>query len=294
MLYFYSLTRWRSSPIISSIPSSCFQKRSCLLPPPTHFPPSLSLSHQSLDAREVFSSARICGSRDTHSRNLPPSWQHAPVYSRARMFVAPFSWCSPENFIPLPFSFPASWFALELSYSWILINAADFLLSISLPLRDKFQDECRRLEVHYDGSREWNDASCLVFSVFPRGSKHVVRALRVALFTVTCVAARRGALSRVASRHARGPSRTGLLFSFSLSLLRFLTRFFPVVAKRKPNYFEARARHGLTNARHRPWDSKAAAKSFRGRARPPHRFIIVAVRNVRTDCSRTWRARAVL
>lgn len=174
----------------------------------------------------------------------------------------------------------------------MLINAADFLLSTSLPLRDTFQDECRRLEMHRnDGSRERNDAN----------RTHPRRHSRGTRCTVHCHVcrgtSRRVGLRRVAARAMTTVPKTHVprsLFPFSLFLYLSLflspsisRQIFPLSRRGSRTISNARARHGLTNARDRPRDSKAAAKTFRGRTRSPLGFIIAAVGNAHADRSRT-------
>jgi len=90
---------------------------------------------------------------------------------------------------------------------------------------------------------------------------------------------RRVGSRRVASRHARGsPCQKRMSqdrFFHSLSLSPSISgQAFPLSQGGNRTISNARARHGLTNARDRSRDSKAAAKTFRCRARSPRRFII--------------------
>lgn len=185
---------------------------------------------------------------------------------------------------------------LALPYSWMLINAADFLLSASLPLRDTFQDERRRLEAHHTTTEAASETTRVAL-VSPRGSKHIVRAVRVALFTVTCVAARRVASHRGTREGHRAKSvRPEIAFSaLSLPLSSPISgQVFPLPRRGSRTISNARARHGL-NARNRLQEIRKRLPRVFGAAqgRRADLYWRLSETRARMDCSRMWRARAV-
>jgi len=251
--------------------------------PPLHV--SLPLFHQFLDAREVFSSARVGASRNTLSRNVPLS-----RLARAR-FIAPFS--RVISFCIFSYNFIISSFlffsrcksALEIPRQ---SSANKYVALTFSPSGSREREKergrererlCLRLKRNIDDSRcvatteaaRETPRDAFASSTSARatapGASLARYALHCSLSRVSRhVAARRIESSRVASRRGtrdghRAKERTFrdlLLFlslSLSLSFSLLLARLFRGGNQTISN---ARPRHDVTNARDRPRDSKTA------------------------------------